>query len=116
MQSLFVAQLIGLVATAFSVGSVVMKCDRRLRLVAATGQSIWALHFLMLGAPTAAAISALTCSRQFSSLATARLPIAGQRALTALFYAAFTAATALTWQGPVSLLPWACAMLANYAY
>lgn len=116
MNSLLVAQLIGLVATAFSAGSVLMRCDRRLRLVAATGQSIWALHFLMLGAPTAAATSALTCSRQLSSVAAARLPSAGQWALTILFYVAFTAATALTWEGWVSLLPWACATLANYAY
>ena len=32
------AQLVGLLAPVFSVSSVVMKCDRRLRLAAATGQ------------------------------------------------------------------------------
>jgi hypothetical protein len=113
---LFLAQLVGLVATAFSVSSVAMKCDRRLRLTAATGQATWTLHFWLLGAPTTAAICALTCTRQLSSLVTSRFPARVQAWLTGLFYAAFTGAALVTWEGWMSLLPWACAMLANFAY
>ena len=110
------AQLVGLLATVFSVSSVVMKCDRRLRLAAATGQATWTLHFWMLGAPTTAAICVLTCSRQLSSLATPRMSPFAQHALTGFFYLAFTVAAVITWQGWLSLLPWACAMLCNFAY
>lgn len=112
----FPAQLVGLLATVFSVSSVLMKCDRRLRLAAATGQAIWTLHFWLLGAPTTAAVCALTCSRQLSSIAATRLSPLAQRALTGFYYVAFTAAAMVTWQGWISLLPWACAMLCNFAY
>jgi hypothetical protein len=109
------AQL-GLLATVFGVSSVLMKCDRRLRLTAATGQATWALHFWLLGAPTAATVCALTCSRQLTSLATERLSPFAQRALTGFYHVAFTIAAAVTWHGWVSLLPWACAILCNFAY
>jgi hypothetical protein len=110
------AQLVGLLATVFSVSSVLMKCDRRLRLAAATGQATWTVHFWLLGAPTTAAICALTCSRQLSSLVTTRFSPLAQKWVTGLFYAAFTLAAIVTWQGWISLLPWSCAMLCNFAY
>ena len=109
-------QLVGLVATVFSVSSVAAKCDRRLRTVAGMGQAVWAAHFWLLGAPTTAAICALTCSRQFSSLYTDRFDSRAQQGIALGYYGAFTLATVVTWQGWVSLLPWACSMLANYAY
>jgi hypothetical protein len=109
-------QIVGLVATVFSVSCVLMRCDRRLRLVAATGQATWTLHFWLLAAPTTAAMAALTCARQLTSLGTGDWSPGRRRALALAFYASFTLATALTWQGWTSLLPWACSLLANYSY
>ena len=111
-----VSQLVGVVATTLSVSSVAMRCDRRLRVVAGIGQAVWSHHFWLLGAPTTSATCALACSRQLSSLFTHRWSQAHQTAIALGYYAAFTLATVLTWQGWTSLLPWSCAMIANHAY
>jgi hypothetical protein len=110
------AQAIGLVATVASVSSVSLRCDRKLRMTAGTGQFIWMIHFWLLGAPTTAAVAGLTCARQASSLWLSTASERTKSTVTFVFYGAFTLAAVLTWQGWVSLLPWSIAMLCNFVY
>lgn len=116
MHTTILAQAIGLVATVASVSSVTRKCDRQLRLTAGTGQFIWMIHFWLLGAPTTAAIAALMCTRQVLYLGWPTCSDPVKHRVTLGFYAAFTLAAVLTWQGWLSLLPWSIAMLCNFVY
>jgi hypothetical protein len=116
MHAALVTQVIGLLATVASVSSVTLKCDQALRRVAAAGQFTWMVHFWLIGSATTATLALLMCVRQLSSGWLAGRMARVQFVASGGFYVAFTLATALTWQGWMSLLPWAVAMLANFAY
>jgi hypothetical protein len=62
----WVAQGIGFVAALLGVVSFQLARDRSMFLTLAASAMVWAVHFLLLGAPAAAAINAVTALRNLS--------------------------------------------------
>lgn len=97
---------------AYAIGGVGMlaewrayglHCGRAFRRWSAAGAMLWALMYALLGAWTAAVTMASTALRTVLS---GWLETPARRHQAALgFVLLFAALTALSWQGPVSLLP-----------
>ena len=62
----WIAQGIGVLAAVLGVVSFQLARDRAMFLTLAASAMVWALHFLLLGAPAAAAINAVTAVRNLS--------------------------------------------------
>lgn len=105
----------GLAALAFNVSGLVGRSDRALRHSTGWASALWAANNLLMGAQSAAALSALSVGRQASASA-----VQGRSERTKLFSCiAFLAVTLavglLTWNGLASLFMTAGSMLATYA-
>ena len=68
MQIFSAAQCVGYAAFVLGVSAFLQKSDRRLKTLNATENLAYALHFLLLANPSAAACSLLSCIRTFLSL------------------------------------------------
>lgn len=107
---------------AYAVGAGGVLCDWRAYLLtsdrgfrrwSATGALLWGLMYALLGAWTAALTMAFTAFRTgISGWLSARLtmrPAWQRHLLVAGFLLVFSLLALLSWQGPISLLPWLAA-------
>lgn len=95
----------GITALALNVFALLRRCERSLRLHSSAAGALWALNNLLLGAPTAAALSLVSAGRTASSAAT--LDGCARRRLAAClaFVVLTLAVAAWTWHGwPSALL------------
>ncbi len=70
MQIFSAAQCVGYAAFVLGVSAFLQKSDRRLRTLNASESLAYAVHFTLLGNPSAAACSLLSSARSFLSLKT----------------------------------------------
>jgi hypothetical protein len=91
------AQLVGYVAFAFGVYSFSRKDDRRLKATMGAQASSYALHFLLLGSPAAAAASLVTAVRAVLSLYTRAPAVAALILATNVGLGFLTAKSAVGW-------------------
>lgn len=95
----------GITALVLNVFALLHRCERSLRLHSSAAGALWALNNLLLGAPTAAALSLVSAGRTASSAAT--LDGCARRRLAAClaFVVLTLAVAAWTWHGwPSALL------------
>jgi hypothetical protein len=116
MMSAVIVQGIGLLATAATLASFAQHSDVRFRLFATIGSLLWAMHFALLDAHTAAVTALAIAARQGSSQWLLGRPVAWRTAAGLAFAAAFTAIAWWTWQAWYSILPWIAAVNGTYAY
>lgn len=103
-------QGLSLVALALCIWAFSSKHDDRLLAILISANVAFAAHFALLGGWTAAAITALIVVR----IVLARR-FKGSVVLTVALLAANGAAAALTWQGPLDVLPLTAAVLGTIA-
>lgn len=105
----------GIAALSLNISGLVRPGDGRLLKTSGWASALWALNSLMLGAPTAAALNALSVGRQASAAVLLNRP--GR--LKAATFAAFVAVTLLLatilWSGALGLFAVAGSLLGTYA-
>jgi len=115
MNTLYLIHFTGLAALLLNVSGLVRSCDRTLRLRGGVAAVLWTLNNLLLGAHTAAALSAVSAGRQAVSSVT-HSGSARWRLVACLgFIGISLAAALLTWHGWPTLLVAAAATISNYA-
>ncbi|KWT98161.1 MULTISPECIES: YgjV family protein [unclassified Variovorax] len=115
MNATYLINATGLVALALTVFSLVGTNDRILRKSTGIASAIWAVNNLLLGAHTAAALSAVSVGRQASAEAV-QTRSSRTRLLACLSFVAITVvASALTWKGWTSLATAAGSLLGTWA-
>lgn len=105
----------GLIALSLNLGALVRPSDRTLLKIGALASVLWAVNNLLIGAPTAAALSALGAGRQASAAALQDRPGCLKAVAFAIFIAATLLVSALTWSGAHSLFPAAGSLIGTYA-
>jgi len=105
----------GLVALSLNVGALLRPGDRTLLKIGSWASALWAVNSLLIGAPTAAALSALSVGRQASALALQDRPGWLKVAAFLLFMGATLVVSALTWHGAYSLFPAAGSLVGTFA-
>lgn len=105
----------GMVALLFNIKGLVRPCDRTLRQTTGLAAVLWAVNNLLLGAHTAAALSAVTVGRQISAEAVQQATAQRRRLACAGFMALMLAIAVFTWHGPITLFTTGGSMLATYA-
>jgi len=93
------AQAVGGAAAALGISAWQLRRDAHLILALAGTAGLWCLHFLLMGALTAAAVNAVTILRNVLAVAWPR------PALGYAFIGAYLAAGVMTWRSPWDLLP-----------
>lgn len=96
------AQLIGFVAVGFSLAVFQVNNRRTMLTLLICSALLYACSFYMLNAYTGAAMNLLAAVRSYVYI---RHPKQQDLKTLIIFQLIFVAATALTWQGPISLLP-----------
>lgn len=109
-------QALGVCLTGVTVYGLTRKCDKQFRKMGRWTALVDFLHWALLGAQTGALTALLITARvwaaerlQGHSARTKGLALAG-------FSLLFTLAMVVTWNGPVSVLPWLAVLNASYAY
>jgi hypothetical protein len=74
MLSHYLIDATGLVALSLDVGALLRPGDRTLLKIGSWASALWAINSLLIGAPTAAALSALSVWRQASAVALQNRP------------------------------------------
>jgi len=105
----------GLAVLALNVSGLVHTSDRSLRTKTGLASALWAANNFLMGAYSAAALSALTVGRQASASAVQERSRTIRRWTCALFMVLTLATGLLTWQGYATLPSIAGSMLATYA-
>ena len=105
----------GLAALAFNVSGLVRTSDRSLRHSTGWASALWAANNLLMGAQSAAALSALSVGRQASASAVQGQSERMKLATCIAFLAATLGVGLLTWNGPATMFTTAGSMLATYA-
>lgn len=102
--NLLVAQGVGFLALLLNLLAYQCKSGRRLILTQLGSNLTYIIHFLLLGAYTGClSISVMALSNGLLSLR--RFPWAAWKGWRPVLCVLFAAAAAVTWQGPISLLP-----------
>lgn len=107
-------QLIGLAALLIAV-SVFQINNRKIMLILGMMVSLlWSTHFLLLGAATGAAMNLLSATRSYVYY---KVPPTKKNQWIMWFFVFITAiATAFTWKGPISLLPFIGSLFSIIAF
>jgi len=105
----------GLVALSLNVGALLRPGDRTLLKIGSGASALWAINSLLIGAPTAAALSALSVARQASALALQDRPGRLKAGAFVAFVVATLLVSALTWHGAYSLFPAAGSLVGTFA-
>ncbi|MBS0340040.1 MAG: YgjV family protein [Proteobacteria bacterium] len=115
MTATYLIHITGLVALVLNVRGLIGSSDKSLRAASGIASAIWALNNFLLGAHTAAALSAVSVGRQASAEAvqcrSARTRLAAFLAIVAIT----VVASALTWKGSTSLFTGAGSLVASWA-
>jgi len=105
----------GLAALSLNIAALLRPGDRSLLKIGSWASALWALNSLLIGSPTAAALSALGAGRQASALALQDRPGRLKAAAFVFFVGATLAVSALTWHGAYSLFPAAGSLIGTVA-
>ena len=108
------ATVSGLFGLMLGAGAWALKERSRVLMVAAAGSFFWAIHFYEIGALTAGFLNVAIALRTF---ATSR--VSGRREKMVVFFffgSVFSIMTAMSWQGWLSLLPFAGTMVSTFSY
>lgn len=100
----FFAHATGIAALGLSINGLVNRCDRTLRRTNSVASLLWTLNNLLLGATSAAAMSALSATRTTAADLVHRRGERTRHWACAAFILIAVAASALTWQGWPTLL------------
>jgi hypothetical protein len=114
LTSLF-AHATGIAALSLSLRALITRSDRDLNRTTGLSAVLWALNNLLLGAHTAAALSAVAAGRQASTSYAERRGPQIRRQSCGLFIAITVLAGALTWEGWISVPTTAATVLVSYA-
>lgn len=117
MHSLYsqtISQLIGFIAVGLTLALYQFNSRRTMLIIIIVSSALYAVHFLLLGAPTGAIMNSLNIFRSlvFLRYAHKKRPIQ----IMYLFIVLFLMAGVLTWQGPLSLLPMTGMISGTIAY
>ena len=105
----------GLAALAINVSGLVSRSDRSLRSTNGWASLLWAANNFLMGADSAAALSALSAGRQASE-SVVQGKSGRARMLTCMAFLGVTLVLGiLTWNGTVTLVTTAGSMLSTYA-
>lgn len=108
------AQFVGCIALGFGVAAFQMRTRTAVLAVMGTANVFWALHFLLLGAYTGAALNLVSIARNAAFMRWKdRYP---GPLLPALVIAVLSAAAAATWRGPVSAIALTAATCGTIAF
>jgi hypothetical protein len=105
----------GVVGLSLNAGALARPNDRTLLKMGGWASALWAINSLLIGAPTAAALGALSVGRQASALALHDRPGRLKAAAFVLFAVATVLLAVFTWSGAHSLFPAAGSLIGTYA-
>jgi len=105
----------GLAALSFNVAGLVRTSDRSLRHSSGWASALWAANNLLMGAQSAAVLSALSVGRQVSASSTQGSSEKTKRLCCGGFLLITLLLGALTWNGVTTVFSMAGSMLATYA-
>lgn len=108
------SQFVGFIALVFGVAGFQMKTRPRVLAMLGISNVFWCVHFLLLGALTGSAINAVSAVRNFVFLRFRH--VFPGLTLPVLFAAIYAVAGFMTWQGPLSLLPFIAALSGIVAF
>ena len=109
-----IAQFVGCIALAFGVSAFQMRTRVSVLAVMATANAFWALHFLLLGAYTGAALNLVSIARNAMFMRWKdRYP---GPLLPAVVIAVLAGAAIATWRGPLSGVALTAAVCATIAF
>lgn len=115
MHDIFI-QAIGFVGVLFFILSYQIKSNKMLFLMQLLGTAMFCCQFILLGAYSGAANLIGIIVRNALLMKCREWKWVKSKWVVAVFLAFFTAAFILTWQGPVSLLPYAAMVVTTIAY
>lgn len=99
----WLAQGVGTVAALIGVAAFQLRDTRHMLLALSASALVWSVHFLLLGAPAAAAIHIVTALRNLGGVGVRRGRL--RRWLGGIFAVFYVAAAVLTWNSAWDLLP-----------
>lgn len=105
----------GILALSLNVSALVRPSDRTLLKTTGWASALWALNNLLLGALSAAALSALSVGRQIGAAALHDRPGRWKAAAFAAVVAATLLIAGLTWNGLDTLFPAIGSLVGTYA-
>lgn len=105
----------GFAAVALNVSGLLNTSDRSLRASNGMAAALWALNNLFMGAEGAAALSALSVGRQASAAVVQGRDERTRRLACTAFLAITVLVSAVTWDGPSSILTAVASLLSTYA-
>ena len=109
------ADAAGIAALTLNVSGLLKPSDRSMLKVSAWASALWSLNSLLIGAPMAAALSALGVGRQAGAAALHERRGAWRTLLFALLVAGALLIALLTWSGAHGLFAVGGSLLATYA-
>lgn len=115
MLSTYLIDATGIAALTLNVSGLVRPGDRSLLKVSAWASALWSVNSLLIGAPAAAALSALGVGRQASAAALHERPGRLKTVLFVLLMVAALLIAAVTWSGAHGLFAIGGSLLATYA-
>ena len=105
----------GVIALSLNIRALVGASDRTMLKTTGWASAIWAMNNLLIGAYTAAALSALSVGRQASASMLMDHPTRTKSIAFAVLVAATLSIAALTWNGIGTLFPVTGSLIASYA-
>jgi hypothetical protein len=115
MLSHYLVDVTGLVALSLNLSALVRSSDRALVRTTGLASAIWALNNLLIGAQTAAALSALSVGRQVSASFLRDQSMRTKAIAVAIIAAATLLIAAATWSGFGTMFPVLGSLMASYA-
>lgn len=105
----------GVIALSLNVRALVGASDRTMLKTTGWASAIWAMNSFLIGAHTAAALSALSVGRQVGASMLLNHPTRTKTIAFAVLVAATLSIATLTWNGVGTLFPVAGSLVASYA-
>jgi len=104
------AQTIGIIASAAIISAFNMKCDVRLKILIATGNTLFAIHFLLLGAHAGAVVAVINIFR-----AVFAIKFHKSTSIMLMFMFAYITMAFVTYESWVTILPFISGVLGSFA-
>lgn len=108
------AQLVGFVAMALLVSSFQMKTRAGILKVQLVSESLWVLHYFLLGAYTGMALNVVAAVRCYVYGRRGIKKWADKNYIPVMFFTVAVLTCIFTWSGPISLLPTASICLNSF--
>lgn len=105
----------GVIALTLNIRALVGASDRTMLKTTGWASALWAMNSFLIGAHTAAALSALSVGRQVGASMLMNHPTRTKAIAFAVLVAATLSIATLTWRGADTLFPVAGSLVASYA-